>query len=251
MAVTLQGRGTGWQVVSPAVVLLGFVAIVAIGTAAGLFLLWPSGNIAAAGSLTAAAPGVTFPSGKIVAVTPFSCPRSGGGTESGEQLNSSGSSTSSGQVPKPDMATCAHLRVRVEQGKGRGDIARVDVSDVVYDAGLRVGEGVRLARVPTAAGTSGSTPGPRGRATWPTPSSTSSAAHRCWCCRCCVGSPSSWWPGSAEHSRSRGSPSRWSSLSHSSYRRLLDGRSGLAVGLVGASAIMLVVLYLAHDVAWS
>jgi uncharacterized membrane protein len=220
------------------------VALTALGTALGLVDLWPSGKIPAVGALQTAAPGVSFPGAKLLKITPFSCPESGGGADNGEQLQSNGSSESSAGVPKATTKTCAHLRVQVKNGAGKGDIVTVEVPDVVYRAGLRIGEGVKLARVdPKAAG---GTP-PPGRA------------------------------GKVAYSYvdlERGIPLFVLALIFAivvvavarlrglfalagiavalvvlikfMLPALLEGRSGFAVGIIGGWAIMLIVLYLAH-----
>jgi hypothetical protein len=120
------------------------VASTTLGTAFGLVHPWPSGKIPAVGALQTAAPGVSFPGAKLLKITPFSCPESGGGADGGEQLQPNGSDGSTTGVPKATTKTCAHLKVQVKDGAGKGDVVTVEIPDVVYRAGLRIGESVKL-----------------------------------------------------------------------------------------------------------
>ena len=115
----------------------------AVATVAGLVLLWPSGPApdtdAAAGN---AVPGVTYPKADVIGVEPFACSIRGGG---------SGVDVGSLDPEAPDggpSGTCAHLEVEVASGAGTGDTATIDVSDVVHETGIDEGDVVQLVRVP-------------------------------------------------------------------------------------------------------
>lgn len=221
-------------------VLAACVCAVGGATVLGLMQLWPTGTLPAADTLQLAAPGVTFPTAVVTHVAPYSCPTSATGGQTGERLNPNGSDAS-----KTDRATCARVAVTVSTGRGKGDKATVTVSNVIYDAGIYRGQHVQLARIPTPP-----VPGVRHRG----PAAAYSFADF-----------------------QRGIPLFVLALLFAvvvvavarlrgllalvgiavalivllkfMLPALLLGRSGFAVGLVGASAIMLIVLYLAHGVS--
>ena len=123
--------GAGVEVArGPRAVLLAFLALAAVATVVGLFALWPSGADVeeVTGSVSYAAPGVTFPTATVRAVQP-ACPRAEDGSVE----------------PGPD---CGQLRVRVEDGADEGSTVSVSVPPEVSESGLEPGDTVRLQRVP-------------------------------------------------------------------------------------------------------
>jgi uncharacterized membrane protein len=202
-------------------VLLGLLALVAVATVVGVFQLWPDSKaVARVGSdVQFAAPGVTFPHAEVTRVLPPCDPGS------------------FDEPPAQGGPTCGQIDVTVTSGPGRGQKARVQVSGSIAGAGLTNGDSVQLMRLPESRGV----------------------------------------PASAMYSffgvdrtrslsimtvvfvlivlavaRLRGLMALvglvFSGLVLVKFMlpALLVGESGLAVALVGAAAIMFVVLYLAH-----
>jgi uncharacterized membrane protein len=113
-------------------VLLAALAVVALLTVAGVFLLWPDG--AKLGAIRAhtpfAAPGVTATTGRVVHVAP-AC---GGTPQPGQADGSTGA--------------CDSIEIVVLQGVGAGDRAQVRVAPEVTASGLGPGDVVQLLRTP-------------------------------------------------------------------------------------------------------
>ena len=108
----------------PRLVLLGVLALVAVVVMVGVVALWPdAGKVRALqGQADFAAPGVTFPHGRVTSVQP-ACP------------------------PDRQDQTCGHLEVAVD-----GTTASVSVAPEVSTSGLGPGDRVQLQRSPGADG---------------------------------------------------------------------------------------------------
>lgn len=108
----------------PRLVLLGVLALVGVVVVVGVLVLWPDGAKVRAlqGQAAFAAPGVTFPHGRVTHVQP-ACP------------------------PDRQDQTCGHLEVSVE-----GTSASVSVAPEVSDSGLGPGDQVQLQRSPGSNG---------------------------------------------------------------------------------------------------
>jgi len=111
--------------------LLSGLALALIGTLVGLAVWWPprdaADRSAAAGGAAAqfAAPGVTFPTGEVVAVA--------------ERCGGTG---------LPDGSGCSTVTVKVEGEGGDAETVRLDVPPEVIDSGLGKGDTVELLRTP-------------------------------------------------------------------------------------------------------
>ena len=115
------------------------VVLIPLGvwTLVGLVALWP-GDVsdhvnADAGGYSV--PGVTYPHATITAVEPISCDGLPGSTPGQTGVNA-----------------CATITASVTDGDGRGDVARVPLTQAVYASGAEVGDGVTLIRVPPGDG---------------------------------------------------------------------------------------------------
>lgn len=222
------------------VVLLAITAVCLMLTVAGLVWLWPDGDRDAqleGSSLDA--PGVTFPSATVTGVRPYDCPAmlqpGSGGVTPDQQLPSS-------QPGSPGATTtCAHVTARVEDGTSAGEQVEVTVSSAQYDAGIADGDAIQLVRVP---GTSAA-PGDAG-----TDAQYSFLDFE-------RGPPLAWLAVAfavvvVAVARLRGLLSvvgvgfAFLVLGKFLLPALLSGEDAFAVGLVGSSAILFVVLYLAH-----
>jgi len=120
--------------VALAVVLLPILA----ATIAGLVLLWPS-DAKQSTVLRFAAPGVTFPHGKVTAVNNRPCP------PSGPSDGNPAPATPSRKVP-----ICATATVTINDSSGAAQAVVVEASPEVLEAGI--GSGVILTKTPKAAG---------------------------------------------------------------------------------------------------
>ncbi len=204
-------------------VLLAFLALCAVVTVIGLVALWP--DRAAVSELRDkaqyAAPGVSFVKASVTKVQD-PCP-----------VDADGNTTGSG----PDLATatCGTISVTVTAGRESGAERKVGAPPAVLDSGLAAGDTVRLMRIP---GTDG--------------------APASYVYDDVVRAKPLWilWVvfvvAVALVARMRGilalvglafggAVLLWFMLP-----ALLSGSSGIAVALVGSSAIMFVVLYIAH-----
>jgi uncharacterized membrane protein len=113
----------------PRAVLLGTLAGVLVATLAGLIWLWPdTGTVDdLRGEIAFAAEGVTFPEADVLEVSP-PCPT----------------------LEEPTDG-CGVVRVRVADGEDRGFETEVPVPPEVSDAGLKPGDRIELLRSPVAA----------------------------------------------------------------------------------------------------
>src|SRR4051812_6539542 len=98
---------------------------VALATVVGLFVLWPDGEPTRAQQAAEIAlpPGMTYPEGRVVSVEPLAC---GGGT--GAQLQ------------------CASVVVEVLDGEGKGDFQQLELPPEVVAAGVDEGDTFVLTR---------------------------------------------------------------------------------------------------------
>ena len=107
-------------------------------TVAGLVLLWPSGAKPQS-PLKFAAAGVSFPRGKVLAMTTGPCGTSEADSQSPIPMSSAG------KVP-----ICGKATVTITEGSAAGTVVRVTVPPEVVEAG--VGAGVILMKSPASAG---------------------------------------------------------------------------------------------------
>lgn len=111
-------------------VLLGFLVVVAIGTVVGLVTLWPDGDKVdrLGGEVQFAAPGVTFPDAVI---------------------------TSIGNCPEGTAApgvTCRDVAAELTSGPDSGERAKLSLQGPPARAGLKVGDSIQVMRIPTQEG---------------------------------------------------------------------------------------------------
>ncbi|MFI6761676.1 YibE/F family protein [Micromonospora sp. NPDC050417] len=116
-----------------ALVLLTLIlAPLAVLTLVGLLLLWPGGA-----QVTGAAPGtsgreLSHPEATVQTVAPYECPAPG-------QRN--------GPDAGPRMVTCATVQARLETGPETGGIVTVEVPAESYRSGLEAGDRIKVVRV--------------------------------------------------------------------------------------------------------
>ena len=220
-------RAAGQQVLVPkgsrAILLTTLVAF-GVATVIGLLVLWPDADkVDDIGSgVDFAAPGVTFPHARIVSVDPI-CP---------EEV---ASSEPSSDAPQP---ACVLIRAEVTTGPTRSENVEVPLQGPLAEAELGAGDSVQLMQIPGADGEP--------------PSYVFSGVDRAgvfgWYALAFVVVVG--WVA-----RLRGLLARvglgFSGLVVVRFMlpALLTGESGVAVALVSGSAIMYVVLYLAHGVS--
>src|SRR3712207_3739809 len=103
---------------------------VGLATVIGLVVLWPDGGPTRAeqAATQALPPGTTYPDGRVISVEPYDC----------------------GSEGRP--ATCATAVVEVEGGEGDGDFVQVDLDAVVVANGVEEGDTLVLTRDPAAEG---------------------------------------------------------------------------------------------------
>jgi uncharacterized membrane protein len=211
------------------VVLLLLLALAAAGTVFGLVRLWPSADPRVDGPENAfAAPGVTFEKAAVEVVQPpCKDPAAGGG--------SGGDPSGSDQGSAP---ACGQVEVTVLGGTSKGERVSVSVAPEVSVSGLRKGDTLEVMRIPPS-----------------------------------EGAPASFGFFSVDRNLPLGIMAGIFVLVVALVARvrgilallglgfggyvlvkfmlpaLLTGESGLGVAVVGASAIMFVVLYLAHGLS--
>jgi uncharacterized membrane protein len=98
---------------------------VGLATVVGLFVLWPSDEPTRAQQAAEVAlpPGTTYPEGRVISVEPLAC-----GGETGAQLQ------------------CATVVVEVLDGEGKGDFQQIELSADVVAAGVEEGDTFVLTR---------------------------------------------------------------------------------------------------------
>lgn len=194
-------------------VLLLVLAVAAVATVAGLVRLWPDASPSVEGGSAYAAPGVTFPHATVTG-TSTGC----GGDES-----------------SPANLSCGEIHAVVTTGAASGERIDLQVPSQVVDAGLAEGDSIQVMRVPPE----GDAPGVY----------QFFAVDR---------GPGLGWLFLAfvlvvaAVARLRGVLAILGLgvaalvVTRFMLPALLAGSTGIAVSIVGASAIMFVVLYLAH-----
>ena len=208
-------------------VLLGLLAVFGVGTVLGLWVLWPDAERLdeAKAAVDYAAPGVTFPHAKVTKVLPGCDPT--GALTPGETLEDA--------LAQGREAPCGEVRAQVVDGVSAGDQVSFQVPPEISRSGLAPGDVVQLYRTP------GFEQGPAGYTFFG------------------IDRSSTIWTllilfvvAVVAVARLRGFLALlglgiggavlvWFMLP-----ALLLGESGLGVAMVGASAIMFPVLYLAH-----
>lgn len=108
----------------------------AIWTVAGLIALWPKDIDSAINAEVAGygVPGVSFPRAEITEITEITCDGLAGST------------------PGTAAGTCANISVQLVEGDERGQTVTVPLTEALYDSGTRVGQQVKLVRIPPAEG---------------------------------------------------------------------------------------------------
>jgi uncharacterized membrane protein len=223
-ASTLRLRAT------PRVALAAALLIAALATVWGVVQLWPgSYHPASSASGAYASPGVIFPPATVLTVQP-PCPQ--------PAVNPSGGADGTPFLPSAPIPACGKIAAQVLSGADRGKVVQVTVPREVSLSGLTRGDRVQLLRTPPAQQI-----GPTyafGSVERTTPLWIESAAFLLVLVLV---------------ARVRG----LLALAGLAFAgvvlikfmipALLEGRSGLAVALVGSAAIMFVVLYLAHGLS--
>ncbi|WP_018158242.1 YibE/F family protein [Demetria terragena] len=227
------GHGTPAEVHVPRrarAVLIGTVVVLTVATIIGLILLWPSGEGAARSKAQAqyAQPGVTFPEATVVEMLPV-CP------EGGEQGGADPSADAEGNLSVPEP-TCGAIRAKLDSGR----TVAVNVPPEVTKSGVAKGDTVLIMRVPP-----GDEPGGIETFNFIHPERSTPLAVLAVAFVLLV----------AAIARLRGLLALVGLvvggfvIMSFMLPALLDGSSGLWVAVVGSSAIMIVVLYLAHGIS--
>lgn len=122
------------------VILLGVLAVCGIGTGLGLWSMWPSADRLeqAKSAVEYAAPGVTFPQARVNTVLPSCKPI--GPPPSGETLEDA--------LDAGRQEPCGEVRAEVMDGSDRGKTVTVNVPSEVSRSGLARGDVVQLQRTP-------------------------------------------------------------------------------------------------------
>ena len=136
---------------TPKRILLTVLIVVAVATIAGLVVLWPyGGSTGVQTSAAFAVKGTTFPTGEIVRVTQGCAGPGGAGASEAAGTSGSGAAAGSGTA----AAACAIARVRISSGAHSGETVTVMLNGPFAHAGLRPGDQLELmdARLPTRQG---------------------------------------------------------------------------------------------------
>ena len=190
---------------------------VVVAVLLGARALWPDSSTGGVDvpNDTFAAPGTTFVRATVRTVTPFSC-----------------------QGGPGNKARCAHVRVHLETGPDKGTGATLDVDPTVVKSGIETGDSLRLARLSSTAGQ------PASYAFTDFTRSTPLIALAIVFAVLVIAV-----------ARLRGLAAlaglalSFFVLLRFMIPALLSGENPLAVGLVSCTAIMFVLLYLAHGVS--
>jgi len=214
------------------VVLLVLLALAAAGTVLGLFKLWPAEDPRADGPENAfTAPGVTFEKATVELVQPV-CKRASTGGDAGGDPNGLDQGAE-GSAPR-----CGQVEVTVLGVVSKGERVSVSIAPEVSTSGLRRGDTLEVMRIPPSKGAQASFG--------------FFSVDRDQPLGILAGI---FVLAVALVARVRGILALLG-LGFGGYilvkfmlPALLNGESGLAVAVVGASAIMFVVLYLAHGLS--
>ena len=87
-----------------------------------------------------ASPGVSYPTARITDIKPISC----------EGL--------SGSTPGATSARCADVTARLLQGDDKGQAVTVPMTAAIYASGVKVGQVIKLVRIPPLDGSAGAVP---------------------------------------------------------------------------------------------
>lgn len=202
------------------VLLAVVLAPLAVLTLVGLVLLWPGGKQVSGASPGTAGRDLSHPEATVQTVAPYECPAPGQrtGPESG-----------------PRMVTCATVQARLETGPERDGIVTVEVPAESYRSGLEPGDRIKVVRV------FNHQTGPAMYAFYDFARTVPIGILAAVFALLVVAV-----------ARMRGLKAliglgvAYLVIVKFMLPALLVGESGLLVGLVGAAAIMFVVLYLAH-----
>lgn len=218
-------------------VVLALLAAVAVATIVGLLVVWPAANHAASSKPANAAipPGTTFPTAEVLQITP-NCP----------DYFPPGTPKATGPG---DTRACQMARVRVDSGALRGKVATMPILWPYSKAGLQAGDHIELMVSPN-----GSAAAKTGAQNGEVAASTQNSLSVFGVVR---NGPVLWWLVAlvvvvVAVGALRGALSllalAFTGLMFVVFvlPTLVGGAPGPVVGLVAASAIMFVVLYLAH-----
>ncbi len=130
----------------PSITLLSLLGLALCATVAGLVVLWPSAAQVRStpNGLQYAVPGVTFPDGRVSVVHP-ACPSTPGSSDSGQGL---------GAAVTTSPVSCGTISVNLTSGASAGQVVTVEVPPGVSASGLRAGDTVELAAPPPGSGSS-------------------------------------------------------------------------------------------------
>lgn len=215
---------------TPQRILFAALLVAAIATVVGLLVLWPHGEAAGiTRGAPAAAKGVTYPTAQVLEVTP-GCPH---------YEPSSTSHTT-------DTTACYRARVKIQNGRQAGRVTTVALQGPFAASGIRAGDTVELMNTPAQPGDNGTTAAADGGID---PNNSVYGVVRTM--------PVVVWllvfvAVVIAVGRRRGALALVSlgvaagAIVWFVLPALLHGSSGTAVAVVGASAIMFVILYLTH-----
>ncbi|MFJ2030020.1 YibE/F family protein [Streptosporangium sp. NPDC087985] len=116
------------------IVLTLVLAPLALATVVGMAVLWPerAGHPASGTASALPARELTHPEATVLTVSPYECPA----------INQR-----PGPTGPPRTVTCANVEARLETGREKGELVTVDVAAESYRAGLQAGDRIRLVRV--------------------------------------------------------------------------------------------------------
>ncbi|MEL4358829.1 MULTISPECIES: YibE/F family protein [unclassified Luteococcus] len=121
---TVERRALGWMV--------SILVPIAVFTLVALVWLWPR-NVPAhikSDASSVMVPGVTMPKGTVTTLNEVSCEGMTGSVAN-------------------DTRPCAKIAVHLDEGPDKGQTQEVQVTAEVYESGLKVGDGVKLYRMPS------------------------------------------------------------------------------------------------------
>lgn len=122
-------------------------------TVLGLVRLWPHAEPRLGGSASAfAAPGVTFPHAEVLQVRP-ACPNTSASQSGPAGAGDQGAlQPSSAGAQQAAAASCGQIVVRVTGGVSKGSRASIPIAPEISRSGLSSGDSVQLLRTPSAGG---------------------------------------------------------------------------------------------------